>query len=73
MHGNTVKSPHLNERMPVGDRFSRICQHFTPVISTKGVRIIANPTHTDDLIMAYTVGAGGREKNNVITTPAFQT
>lgn len=56
----TVKSPHLNKRMPVGDRFSRICEHFTPVVSTKVVCIIANPAHADDLIMAYTVGAGGR-------------
>lgn len=61
----TVKSPHLNKRVPVGDRFSRICQHFIPMISAKGVRIVANATHTDDLIMAYTVGAGGREKKEM--------
>lgn len=48
--------------MPVGDRFSRICEHFTPVVSTEVVCIIANPTHTNDLIMAYTVGAIGKEK-----------
>lgn len=66
---NAAKSPHLNERVPVGDRFSRICQHFIPVISAKGVRIVANATHTDDLIMAYTVGAGGREKNETWMQP----
>lgn len=56
----TVRSPHLNKRMPVGDRFSRICEHFTPVVSTEAVRIVANSTHADDLVMAYTVGAGER-------------
>lgn len=65
----TVKSPHLNERMPVGDRFSGTCEHFTPVVSTEAVCIVANSTHTNDLIMAYAVGAeGGREEKNVITT-----
>lgn len=57
-----VESSHLNERMPVGDRFSRICEHFTPVVSTEVVCIVANSTHTDDLIMAYTVGTR-REKD----------
>lgn len=66
-----VKSPHLNERVPVGDRFSRICQHFIPVISAKGVRIVANATHTDDLIMAHTVGAEN-EKRNVNASLAFK-
>lgn len=57
----TVKSPHLNKRMPVGDRFSRICEHFTPVVSAEVVCIVADSTHTNDLIMAYAVGAGGKE------------
>lgn len=50
--------------MPVGDRFSRICEHFTPVASTEVVCIIANSTHANDLIMAYAVGAGRRETEN---------
>ena len=58
----TVTSPHLNKRMPVGNRFSGICQHFTPVIPTEVVCIVANSTDTNDLIMAYTIGVGGREK-----------
>lgn len=57
-----AESPHLDERMPVGDGFSRICQHFTPVVSTKRVCIIAHPTHSDDLIMAHPVRAAGRVK-----------
>lgn len=65
----TVKSPYLNERMPVGDRFSRICQHFIPVISAEGVCIVADATHTNDLIMANTVGAGGREKKEMWLQP----
>lgn len=71
----TIKLPHLNERMPVGDRFTGIREHFTPVVSTEAVCVVANSTHTNDLIMAYTVSAGGRgrERNNVITTyPALQ-
>lgn len=52
---------HLDQRMPVGDGFSWICQHFTPVVPTERVRIIAHPTHSNDLIMAHPVGetAGG--------------
>lgn len=63
----TEKSTHLNERMPVGDRFSGICEHFIPVFSTKAVCIIANSAHTDDLIMAYSIGARGKERKDVIT------
>lgn len=48
--------------MPVGDRFSRICEHFTPVVPTEAVCIIANPTHTNDLVMANTVGTEEKEK-----------
>lgn len=58
----TEKSSHLNKRMPVGDRFSGICEHFAPVGTAEVVCIIANSTHTDDLIMAYTIGTGGKEK-----------
>lgn len=57
----TVRSPHLNKRMPVGDRFSRIREHFTPVVSPEVVCIVADSTHANDLIMAYTVGAEGKE------------
>lgn len=49
-------SAHLNQRMPVGDGFSWICQHFTPVVPAERVRIVAHPTHSDDLIMAHPVG-----------------
>lgn len=49
-------SAHLDQRMPVGDGFSWICQHFTPVVPTERVRIVAHPTHSDDLIMAHPVG-----------------
>lgn len=60
-----VKSSHLNNRMPVGDRFSGTCEHFTPVVSTEAVCIVANSTHTDDLIMSYTVGAGEEEREEM--------
>lgn len=53
-------SAHLDQRMPVGDGFSWICQHFTPVVPTERVRIIAHPTHSDDLIMAHPVGETAR-------------
>lgn len=56
------KSTHLNKRMPVGHRFTGICEHFTPVFSTKAVCITANSTHTNDFIMAHPIGAGGKER-----------
>lgn len=49
-------SAHLDQGMPVGDGFSWICQHFTPVVPPERVRIVAHPTHSDDLIMAHPVG-----------------
>lgn len=52
----------------MGDRFSRIGEHFTPVVSTEAVCVIANPTHTDDLIMSDTGGAGGIYRNDAVTT-----
>lgn len=51
-----VESPHLHKRMPVGDRFSWICEHFTPVFPTKVVCVVTNTTHTDHLVVAYAVG-----------------
>lgn len=60
-------SAHLNQRMPVGHRFPWIGQHFTPVLSAQGVCIVANTTHSDDLIMAHAVGA----EEDVTSTSAF--
>lgn len=51
----TVKSAHLNDWMPVGDRFPGTREHFTPVVSTQAVCIIANSTHSNDFIMADAV------------------
>lgn len=48
----------------MGDRFSRICEHFTPVVSAEVVCIVADSTHANDLIMAYAVGAGEEEKKH---------
>ncbi|TNN75807.1 hypothetical protein EYF80_013954 [Liparis tanakae] len=72
-----VKSAHLNDRMPVGDRFPGTREHFTPVASTQAVCIVANSTHSDDFIMADAVPAQEGEsekKNHVITqlTDMFQ-
>lgn len=52
---------HLNQRMPVGHRFPWICQHFAPVLSAQVVRIVADATHADDLIMAHAAGAEEEE------------
>ena len=63
MHENTaltVRFPHLNNGVPVGDWFSGTCEHFAPVGSTEVVCIVANTTNPNDLIMANTVGAGGK-------------
>lgn len=65
MLGNTrvtEMSPYLDNWMPVGNRFSGTREHFTPVVSAEAVCIITNSAHTNDLIMAHSVGTGGRER-----------
>lgn len=47
--------------MPVGHRFPWICQHFAPVLSAQVVRIVADATHADDLIVAHAAGAEEEE------------
>lgn len=51
-------STHLNQRMPVGHGFAWIGEHLVPVLSAQGVGVVADTTHSDDLIMAHAAGAG---------------
>lgn len=56
-HTHTHTNEHwlyLYERVPVGDGFSWVRQHFAPVVSAQVLCIGAHFTHPDDLIMAYT-------------------
>lgn len=49
---------HLDQRMPVGHRFAWIGEHLVPVLSAQVVGVVADATHSDDLVMAHAVGAG---------------
>lgn len=55
--------PHLNKRVPVGDGFAGIREHLAPVVAAEVVCIVANATHADDLVVADTASAGGKDKH----------